>query len=77
MIDTLQYEMADKTGQFLGTGISEIKHNKLFLKENSAFPLSGKYKLSIWQAMRKNGSVSGIKELHGITDVGLRIEKIH
>jgi hypothetical protein len=31
----------------------------------------------IWQAMRKNGSVNGIKKLTGITDVGFRIEKVN
>ena len=77
IVDTLQYEMADKNGQFLGTGISEIRHSTFFFKENSLFPLSGKYKLSIWQAMRKNGSINGIKELQGITDVGFRIEKVN
>ena len=75
IVDTLQYEMADKNGKFLGTGISEIKHSRLFLKQNSIFPLSGKYKMLIWQAMRKNGSVNGIKKLTGITDVGLELKK--
>tara|TARA_B110000003_G_scaffold42848_2_gene40242 strand:- start:52254 stop:52757 length:504 start_codon:yes stop_codon:yes gene_type:complete len=77
IVDTLQYEMADKKGNFLGSGISEIKHSRLFLKENSIFPVSGKYKVSIWQAMRKNGSIDGIKKLKGVTDVGLRIEKVN
>jgi gliding motility-associated lipoprotein GldH len=77
IVDTLQYEMANKNGKFLGTGISEIKHSRLFLKQNSIFPLSGKYKMLIWQAMRKNGSVNGIKKLTGITDVGFRIEKVN
>ena len=77
IVDTLQYEMADKNGNFLGSGISEIKSSQLFLKENSAFPSAGKYKVSIKQAMRKNGNVDGIKELEGITDVGFRIEKVN
>lgn len=76
IVDTLQYQMADKEGRFLGSGLSEIKENKLFYKENSRFPKAGNYRLLIRQAMRKNGSVSGIKELKGVTDVGLRIEKI-
>lgn len=75
IVDTLQYEMADKTGKFLGSGLSEIKESKLFFKENSIFPLSGDYKISIQQAMRKNGNPDGIEKLKGITDVGLRIEK--
>ena len=74
-VDTLQYEMADKNGKFLGVGISEIKHSRLLFKENIMFPTSGKYKVSVRQAMRKNGNVEGIKELNGITDLGFRIEK--
>lgn len=75
IVDTLQYEMANKNGEFLGSGISEVKESRLFYKENKVFPNSGKYKLSIQQAMRSNGSVEGVKELEGITDVGFRIEK--
>lgn len=76
VVDTLEYEMTDKRGQFLGQGLSERKENKLFYKEESIFPKSGNYKLTIQQAMRRNGAVDGIQELKGITDVGFRIEKI-
>ena len=75
-MDTLEYEMTDQSGRFLGDGLSEKKENKLFYKEGNIFPNSGNYKLSIQQAMRRNGSVEGIQELKGITDVGFRIEKI-
>lgn len=74
--DTLEYDMADKTGKFLGTGFSEIKENKLFYKENITFPSTGDYVVSVYQAMRKNGEVKGVQSLDGITDVGFRIEKI-
>lgn len=77
IVDTLQYEMTDKNGKFLGNGISEIKHSKLILKENIIFPISGQYSISIWQAMRRNGEVKGINKLPGISDVGLRIEKVN
>ncbi len=76
IVDTLEYEMADNKGHFLGSGISEVKESKLFYKEGKVFEVSGNYKMSIQQAMRRNGSVDGIKELEGITDVGFRIEKI-
>ena len=75
-VDTLQYEMTDKNGKFLGVGISEVKHSRLLYKEKIVFPQSGDYKVSIRQAMRKNGSIAGIQELKGITDFGLRIEKL-
>lgn len=75
IIDTLEYDMADKTGKFLGEGFTEIKENKLFYKEQIVFPTTGEYTISISQAMRKNGEVEGLESLKGITDVGFRIEK--
>ncbi|RUA08277.1 MAG: gliding motility lipoprotein GldH [Flavobacteriia bacterium] len=75
IVDTLEYEMTDKNGRFLGTGISDIKENKLEYKTNVTFPKSGKYTIDIQQAMRKNQNVEGIINLNGITDVGVEIEK--
>lgn len=75
IIDTLEYDMADATGKFLGNGFSDIKENKLFYKENIVFPKKGTYVFKIRQAMRKSGEVKGIEKLKGITDIGLRIEK--
>lgn len=75
IVDTLEYEMADASGRFLGTGFTEIKENKLFYKENVVFPISGDYTVSIAQSMRKNGEVDGVSALEGITEVGFRIEK--
>ena len=76
IIDTLEYDMADLTGKFLGTGFTDIKENKLYYKENITFPKAGEYTFKVRQAMRKNGEVEGIEELEGITQVGFRIEKI-
>lgn len=76
IIDTLEYDMADVTGKFLGEGFTDIKENKLFYKENITFPCKGEYTFKVRQAMRKNGEVEGIEELEGITHVGFRIEKI-
>tara|TARA_R110002073_G_scaffold279026_1_gene443184 strand:- start:474135 stop:474617 length:483 start_codon:yes stop_codon:yes gene_type:complete len=76
VIDTLEYEMTDAQGKFLGTGLTDLKENKLEYKTNVIFPVSGDYNFNIQQAMRKSGSIEGIEALNGITDVGLRIEKI-
>ncbi len=76
VIDTLEYDMADVTGKFLGKGFSDIKQNKLFYKENIKFPIKGEYTFKVRQAMRKNAEIKGIEELKGITQVGFRIEKI-
>ena len=74
--DTLEYLMAKPSGEFLGTGFSDIKENKLFYKEDFIFEESGDYKVNIQHAMRENGSVKGVENLDGITDVGFRIEKL-
>ena len=75
IIDTLEYDMADRTGKFLGTGFSEIKENKLFYKENIIFPNTGNYTINITHAMRKSDEVPQLKTIVGITDIGFRIEK--
>ncbi|WP_439131194.1 gliding motility lipoprotein GldH [Polaribacter sp.] len=76
IIDTLQYEMADKSGRYLGEGFTDIKESKLFYKEKKVFPESGKYVFNIRHAMRKNGEVNPISFLKGLQDVGFSIEKI-
>lgn len=73
--DTLQYQMALPDGTWLGKGFGSMKENKLWYKENMVFATSGEYKLRLSQAMRKNGSVNGVVNLKGVTDVGFEIEK--
>ena len=74
--DTLEYKMTDDKGVFLGTGFTDIKENKLELKESIIFPTKGIYKFQVQQAMRKNGQENGVEFLKGITDVGIQIEKL-
>lgn len=72
--DTLEYQMAQPTGEWLGTGFGDVKENKLWYKENVKFNEPGEYQVSIQQAMRKRDSERGITDLKGITEVGFRIE---
>ena len=74
-IDTLEYRMANPDGSWLGTGFSDLKENKLWFRERYRFKKQGEYKINVKHAMRKNGSILGIEELQGITEVGFRIEK--
>ena len=74
--DTLEYEMTDAHGKFLGTGLTDLKENKLEYKTNVIFPVAGEYTVSIQQAMRKSGAVDGVEKLEGVIDVGLRIGKL-
>jgi gliding motility-associated lipoprotein GldH len=73
--DTLEYEMALPDGSWLGKGAGSIKESALWYKENIVFPFNGVYTLDLAHAMRKNGSVDGIQNLPGITDIGLEIKK--
>lgn len=73
-IDTLQYEMTDNSGKWLGDGFSDLKENKLIFKEYYTFKKSGNYEIKIIHAMRKGKENEGIEALEGITSVGFRIE---
>jgi gliding motility-associated lipoprotein GldH len=75
IIDTLEYEMTDAQGYFLGSGFSDIKENKLFYKENIRFQEAGAYLFEVRQSMRKRSEVQGIDPLPGILDVGFSVEK--
>lgn len=77
IVDTLQYEMADEIGRFLGSGSATNKENKLFYKEKKIFPVSGEYTFSVRHAMRKNGEINPMETLDGIKDVGFSIENIN
>jgi len=76
VVDTLEYEMTDATGRFLGSGFSDLKENKLFYKENVRFRQQGEYHFEVRQAMRKRNNVVGISQLKGVSDVGISVEVI-
>lgn len=75
-VDTLEYMMADPEGRLLGQGFSDIKESKLFYKERFRFTPPGSYRVFLSQAVRRNGKISGVEQLEGITEVGFRIESI-
>lgn len=72
--DTLEYEMAQPDGTWMGVGFGSIKESKLWWKENIRFFEEGTYAVHIEHAMRNNGEVEGVNKLKGITDVGISIE---
>lgn len=75
IVDTLEYEMTTPDGRFLGSGMTDIKENKLEYKTSVTFSMSGDYNISVQQAMRRTRDIDGLIYLTGITDVGLQIEK--
>lgn len=76
LIDTLEYEMTDVEGNWLGKGFTDLKENKLFFKENIVLPELGNFKFLVQHATRGINDVEGKKPLVGITDVGLSIEQV-
>lgn len=75
VIDTLEYEMTDALGNWLGTGFTELKENKLYYKESVVFNEKGNYNFTIKHVTRGINDIEGRNPLLGITDVGLSIEK--
>lgn len=75
LVDTLEYQMARPDGTLLGVGFSDVKENKLWLKEGYVFPKSGTYQLKVEQAIREIGEVEGVQKLKGISEIGIQIDK--
>jgi gliding motility-associated lipoprotein GldH len=74
--DTLEFEMADTKGNWLGSGFMELKESKLWWKENFEIPDVKKLTAEIEHAVRFNGDEIEIDGLEGIVGVGLALEAI-
>ncbi len=74
-IDTLEYEMADAEGKWLGSGIWDLKESKLLFKKNFRFKDTLTTTISVQQADRKSGEILGDSILKGINSIGIIIEK--
>jgi len=66
--DTVEFTLAEPSGRWKGSGIGGLHDNQILYKSSVFFPHKGKYRFQIKQGMRDN-------VLHGIRDVGIRIEK--
>ena len=75
IIDTLEYAMADEKGNWLGSGIWDLKESKLVYKKNFKFKDTLPVTISVGHAVRKTGQILGDEELPGIKTVGIIIEK--
>ena len=68
-IDTLEYQLAKASGEWLGDGMGAVKQNKLVYKSSIAFRDSGDYQIQITHGMRD-------EKLKGIEGVSLLIDEI-
>jgi gliding motility-associated lipoprotein GldH len=66
--DTVECQLADPDGKWRGSGLGNLKFNRFLFQRAMVFPHKGIYRFELEQAMR-------VKELKGIRDVGIRIEK--
>jgi gliding motility-associated lipoprotein GldH len=66
--DTIELTLADYDGRWLGTGMGSIKFSRFLFQKDVRFKQTGTYHFMLEQAMR-------VRELNGIHDIGLRIEK--
>jgi gliding motility-associated lipoprotein GldH len=65
--DTIELQLADIHGKWLGTGSGKYRYNNFILRKGMRFVQTGTYEFSIEQGMRKD-------TLSGISDVGIRLE---
>ena len=75
--DNLQFELADKSGKFIGKKRINLVDNNLLHKKQLKLEGNKKYFLSIEHAMRVINKVGGLENLEGVTDIGYKIEKIN
>ena len=72
--DTIEIILANKSGKWLGSGISDVREFKHVFSKNTSFVKKGEYKTSVEQAMRY-GDLNRIEKLEHILDVGLTVSK--
>ena len=72
--DTIEIMLADKTGKWHGTGVSDIREFKHTIQAKKRFSSKGSYLLKVEQAMRY-GEKAKIQRLANIIDIGLIISK--
>ena len=73
--DTLEYLMADKQGNLLGTGYGNIRESFLIWINDFDFKNESDYLITLNHAMRKNQEEKGLKILPGIISVGINISE--
>ncbi|MCF8257209.1 MAG: gliding motility lipoprotein GldH [Flavobacteriales bacterium] len=64
--DTVECILADRTGRWLGTGLGDMRDNRILFKPNVRFPHVGTYRFDLEQGMR-------MEHLEHVYDVGISI----
>ena len=69
-IDTVEIALANKNGEWLGKGISDVREVEYVFCKKRDFKKGGEHAISVEQAMRY-GPLKRIEKLDNILDVGL------
>jgi len=69
LTDTVEVVLADPAGKWQGKGFAGVYDHRILYRHNIYFPVAGEYRFSLRHGMRTT-------RLKGITDVGIRVEKI-
>lgn len=67
--DTVECQLADYQGKWLGEGRGEFRDNSFILRQNMRFQNTGTYRFWLKHGMRRDS-------LKGITEVGIRLERV-
>lgn len=70
LTDTTQVILAEPSGRWIGKGFCGVYDNRFIYRRNVYFPEPGRYSIRIRHGMRP-------EMLTGITDFGVRIEKVN
>lgn len=73
--DTLEYLMADKGGNFLGSGYGNIRESFLIWIDEYDFKKGSDYLITLNHAMRKNGEEKGLETLSGVVSLGIKFSE--
>jgi gliding motility-associated lipoprotein GldH len=65
--DTVECQLANYEGKWLGDGRGEFRDNRFILRQNMRFQQTGTYRFLLNHGMRRDS-------LKGIADVGIRLE---
>jgi|TARA_B100001939_G_scaffold195297_1_gene168042 gliding motility-associated lipoprotein GldH len=73
--DTIEYQVADNYGKFIGSKMINIHELSLPHKKGIQLMPKENYLIKVEHAMRNASETAGVKRLEGVLDVGYKFEK--
>lgn len=73
-IDTIEIMLANKNGEWIGKGISDVREVEYIVEKKRVFSNEQKHVVKLEQAMRY-GNVDKIEKLHHVLNIGLIVSE--